>query len=62
MDIRTLKEFDRVIIKDEGSHWNNRIGIVQYASHDVVALVTIQNPQNQYIVGIWNANNIELFN
>ncbi len=61
MDIRELKPFDKVIIHDD-SEWNGLIGIVSFNEKGIVGLITPKNPQHHYLVGIWNADNIEPFN
>lgn len=57
MDINTLKPFDRVIVNDN-SYFNGRICIVDWIFKGMVGLSNCINPQEQYVVGIWNANNI----
>ena len=62
MDISKLQLFDRVKINDYSGEWGGRVGIVNMIRDGVIYLITVQNPLYHYEVGVWNANNIELFN
>lgn len=60
IDVRNLKKFDRITIKEEGDMYN-QIGIVTFTDGNIAEICTIKYPEHPYTIGIWNANKMDMY-